>query len=43
MKFFLLIALVAVVAVVILSLMRSGPRITTIEHRRESEDKDDDA
>ena len=41
MKFFLLIALVAILAIVIISLQRGGTRITRIEHRREKEDDDD--
>ena len=40
MKLFLFIALVALVAVIVLSLVRGGTRVTTIEHRREREDDD---
>lgn len=40
MKLFLVIALVAIVAIVIISMQRSGTRITRIEHRREEEDDD---
>jgi hypothetical protein len=39
MKLFLFIALAAIVAIVIISL-RGGPRITTIERRRERDDDD---
>ena len=40
MKLFLFIALIAVVVIVVLSLVRGGTRVTTIEHRREREDDD---
>src|SRR3546814_5887865 len=38
MKLFLLIALVAVIAAVVIAMQRSGTRITRIERRRESEE-----
>ena len=42
MKFIIAISLLLVLAVVVLMLMRpSGPRITTIEHRREETDEKD--
>ncbi len=42
MKFFLFIALVAIVAIVIISMQRSGTRITRSDHTRER-DEDGDA
>ena len=41
MKFFLLIAIVAVIAVVFLAMRGSGAGVTTIERRHESEEDDD--
>ena len=38
MKLFLFIALVAIVAIVIISMQRSGTRITRIDRRREDDD-----
>jgi hypothetical protein len=40
MKLFLIIALVAVLAAVVIAMQRSGTRITTIEQRRESDEDD---
>ncbi|HUG46572.1 MAG TPA: hypothetical protein VMK31_08710 [Sphingomicrobium sp.] len=40
MKLFLVIALVALIAVLVLTLKRSRSRITRIEHRRAREDGD---
>ena len=40
MKLFLVIALIAVLAAVVIAMQRSGTRITTIEHRRESDEDD---
>ena len=40
MKLFLLIALVAVIAAVVIAMQRSGTRITRIERRREGEEDD---
>ena len=43
MKFVIIIALIVVVVAIVLMLLRpSGPRITTIEHRREEIDDADD-
>ena len=39
MKFIIAIALLFVLAVVVLILRPSGPRVTTIEHRREESDE----
>lgn len=41
MRLFLLLALVAIVAIVLISMQRSGPRITRIERRRDSQEDDD--
>ena len=41
MKFIIAIVLLFVLAVVVLILRPSGPRITTIEHRREETDEKD--
>ncbi|WP_281346923.1 hypothetical protein [Sphingomonas sinipercae] len=41
MKLILAIGIVAIIAIVIISMQRSGPRVTTIEHRREDEDTED--
>ena len=42
MRLVLIIVLVAVVAAAFLLIARSGPRVTTIEHRREGEEEDRD-
>ncbi len=42
MKFIIVVVLLFVVVVVALMLRPSGPRITTIEHRREETDEIDD-
>ncbi|MEO5973083.1 MAG: hypothetical protein ABIP91_06955 [Sphingomicrobium sp.] len=42
MKFIIVIALLFVAVVVVLTLRPSGPRITTIEHRRDETDEIDD-
>lgn len=42
MKFIIVIALLFVAVVVVLMLRPSGPRITTIEHRRDETDEIDD-
>jgi len=41
MKLILAIGIVAIIAIVIISMQRSGPRVTTIKHRREDEDTED--
>ncbi len=41
MKYVIIILIVAVVVVVLLASQRSGPRITTIEHRREIDETDE--
>ena len=41
MKFIIAIVLLFVLAVVVLILRPSGPRITTIEHRRDEADEKD--
>jgi hypothetical protein len=45
MRYLIIILIVAVIVAVVLAARRSGPRITTIEHRRDESDKpkDDDA
>ena len=46
MKFIIIVSLVFVIAILALKLRSSGPRVTTIEHRREETDvdrKDEDA
>ena len=42
MKFLIIILVVAVIVAVLLAARRSGPRVTTIEHRREDTDKPED-
>ena len=43
MKLILVIALVLAIVVALAMVLRSGgPRVTTIEHRRETDEKDDD-
>ncbi len=42
MKLFLAIAVVAVFAVIVLAMQRSGPRVTTITRRREVIDDEGD-
>ena len=43
MKFLLILALVGIAVVAVLMILRpSGPRITTIEHRRDDDEEDRD-
>ena len=42
MKLLLIVLVVAVIVAVVLAARRSGPRVTTIEHRRDETDKTDD-
>ena len=42
MKFLIIVLVVAVVVAVLLAARRSGPRVTTIEHRRDETDKPED-
>ncbi len=42
MKFIVAMILMFAVAVIVLMMRRSGPRITTIEHRRDEIDEKDD-
>jgi Tfp pilus assembly protein FimT len=39
-KLFLIIAIVAILALVALAMARSGPRVTTITRRRDEKDDD---
>ena len=41
MKLFLFIAIVAILAVVVIAMQRSGTRITKIDRRRDSHEDDD--
>ena len=41
MKFIVAMILLFTVVVIVLMMLRSGPRITTIEHRRDEEDRED--
>ena len=43
MKFIILALILAVFVAVVLASLRSGPRVTRIEHRREDSDKSDDS
>ena len=40
MKLLIIVLVVAVIVAVFLAARRSGPRVTTIEHRRETEDEE---
>ena len=42
MKFIVAMILLFAVVVIVLTMRRSGPRITTIEHRRDESDEKDD-
>ena len=42
MKYLIIVLVVAVVVAVLLAARRSGPRITTIEHRRDEIDERED-
>jgi hypothetical protein len=42
MKFLIIVLVVAVIVAVFLAVRRSGPRVTTIEHRRDETDKPED-
>jgi hypothetical protein len=42
MTFIIVALIVALFVAVVLATMRSGPRVTTIEHRRDETDKKDD-
>ncbi|HET9810291.1 MAG TPA: hypothetical protein VFP53_01175 [Sphingomicrobium sp.] len=41
MKLFLIIAVVALAAIVVLAMRRTGPRITTIDRTRDADEDDD--
>lgn len=42
MRFLIILALLLVLAVAVMMILRpSGPRITTIEHRRDEDDRED--
>ena len=42
MKYLIIVLVVAVLVAVLLAARRSGPRITTIEHRRDETDERED-
>ena len=42
MKLLIIVLVVAVLVAVLLAARRSGPRVTTIEHRRDESDERDD-
>ncbi len=42
MRYLIIVLIVAVLVAVLLAARRSGPRITTIEHRRDDREKPED-
>ena len=42
MKFLIIVLIAAVIIAVFLAARRSGPRVTTIEHRRDDHEKPED-